>query len=733
MRPKNKPLERPSETDISQTLRWVGTCIGRKKIPQALEIINETLEELPNTSSARARLISLTADADYKRGRFSNAASIYLQAATLGIEHPQHWLRACVGHVRALLRMPDVDQAEVMAWHAIDAAQSKRDTFDAQVAAAEAILREDEVVAMGSIPSLRVENVAARFGYIFLQEGEVDIAESLFQRAIQASKGTIKAHLGLAKIELMRGDYRAAMERSLRSLYMGNFTAKTLPAWAIFIEARRCLGFWRIRDGLIEKMYQSTPHSLSDRTILTIVHELRRNDMRQWQEVIESWTDQERGSERVRREFQKMRLGSEKKLTGNLSTRRSMASQIMQRDCIGFKDWLAAAREHAKTSYRLNSKFRIDGTVSQARQRFGIDCERKVRHSLARACEEIGRLSTARSLLLQNTDSHLGSKLWAKSVWALGRVEFALGNYAAAAAAYQLFVQHNCTESFNVQANLLRMQALIQAGDTESLSMVKNEMETAAGWISDPELLLNAARQLQGGPPDMQELRMQLILQGETALLAKIEEAPHPSVAIKMLFKLARRQVIDFNRSAQAISLWESFTDEKRDWLWSTSALFWEYMGMIFEAYVRDNQWTEAEQFAGELIEDPATPAEHLPFVGIPLARQLIRRQRVSDGLELARLIVLKAPRHSLSSWAWYWLALDAYQQEDFEKACQYANLLREAQGAKPGLLEGLDMRALYILADMDPGSMDTDSPTYNAQNLASMIQKVERDLAYFQ
>ncbi|HOR75183.1 MAG TPA: tetratricopeptide repeat protein, partial [Kiritimatiellia bacterium] len=268
-------------------------------------------------------------------------------------------------------------------------------------------------------------------------------------------------------------------------------------------------------------------------------------------------------------------------------------------------------------------------------------------------------------------------------------------------------------------------------GQPGPLLEARSLMESTLGNIQDPDVLMNLARQLQFGPSDLREWGMQLFEQGSSLALNQFREATVPSLAMNRLFKLARRQVRDFGRNQDVIALWEGLTPDKKDWLWSESSDFWGYMELVFEAYARSGKMPEAEEFARELLDDPASPSEQLPYVGVPLARRLMRINRSDDGLALFERMTQVAPTHPLSAEAWYWMALSAFKQGEYEKSKQCATRIREAQGTAVGLLDewNLDAKALLLLADMDLAQVDPQAVNYDQGKLRAQSWQIHADM----
>jgi len=256
-------------------------------------------------------------------------------------------------------------------------------------------------------------------------------------------------------------------------------------------------------------------------------------------------------------------------------------------------------------------------------------------------------------------------------------------------------------------------------------------METTLGNIQDPDVLMNFARQLQFGPSELQDWGQKLFEQGQSIAQQRYNEAQGPSVAISILFKLSRRQVLDFGRYDEVINFWEGLSADKRDWLWTEKKEFWGYLGQVFEAYAQAGKTPEAEAFAQDFLDDPASPPEGLPAIGIPFARWLMLAGRSADSLELYQRMASISPTHPLCAEAWYWMALTAYQRGESDKVDKFAAHIRVAQGTQVGLLSELNLeaKAFLLLSNLRISSVDPQAVNYSTDILKEQLQVVSEDL----
>lgn len=731
---RKRPYRPPADKKaFSSMLRQIGEHLEGGDFAAALSKADRLLADASLAPADQGRVLALVGDGEFKRGRFVEAGSIQLQAASKSIGDPNLWLRPYVGYVLSLLKVPRVEEALVMARHAVKVAEAKMEEFDEYVGQADQSVETDGFADVPSVPP-RVSVVATRMGFLFLQEGEPEAAEEFFIRAIATTPdGACRALQGLAMVALARGDCPRAIKMTTRAILWGRYRAKTLPAWPVLVAARRQLGGWRISDRLIEDL-DAAKAGVRSRAILSIVRELRKNDMRQWREVAERWSSRE-GSQFpiIETEIRKMILSSAKAEPGNAADKREKAERLLEMPDLSPREWLTGAKELVRANLWEGRPVDIEQLVATAAGVFGQDFAPRARHSLALSCMMAKRHDLARPMLQANVRQVASDDpQWGKSVWALARMESFLGDHAVAAALYRQFADESSIDiRFRLQAQLLWCKALIAAGQPGPILEARSLMAATLGGVQDPDILMNFARQLQFAPGELRIWGQQLFEQGKQMALKQFAEAASPSVAIAILFKLSRRQVRDFWRSQEVVAFWEGLPQDKRDWLWSGDRDFWEYLGQVFEAYARMGNLQEAEAFANDFLDDPASPAGRLPLLGIPLARRLMLSGRVAEGLKLFERMARLAPTHPRCAEAWYWLALAAHKQGETGEVEKCAARIRAAQGLQVGMLDewNLDARAFLLLANLDPAAVDPQAVNYTPDYLQGQLQAINGDL----
>ncbi len=715
---RKRPYHAPTDKALhAGSLRQIGEHIQRHEYAVGMALVNQALSDVALTRAEQSRWLSLVADSEFKRGRFREAAQIHLQAAIHSMSHSSLWLRSHIGQVRALLKVPQVEDAVTIAHQAVAVAEAKMAEFDKQVCQANKNLQVSGSLRIPPVP-LRVSIVATRMGYLFLQEGEPEAASEFFEKAIQSSKGGAnRARQGMAQLALARGDYGAAVNLSADAIRRGGFKAKTLPAWNTLIAARRHLPGWRISSRLIQGL-DSIPAGLRARTILTIVRELRKSDMRQWREVAEKWLDKEGAAfPIVAAELRKLILASAKTALGDFADKREKANLLLQTEGLSSTEWVAAAKEWLRASLWEGRSVDIKRLIADAVSAYGCEIEPRVAHSMALSCIKANRQDLARSLLQRSVQTAArDSDVWGKSSWALARMEGSLGNHALAARLYwKISEQNSIAPPFRLRAQLHWLEMTMRDGTTDALLEAKPVMTSVLGQVQDPDILLNFARQLSVTSPELADWGVTLFRQGVALAIQQFEAAKHPSAAADILFKLTRRQVCDFDRCADAIQQWEGLSEEKVEWLWSPRSSFWQTIGLIVRAYGMEGKSEQMKAFAASWLDDPATPPEGQVQVGIPYGRWMVRNQGVGEALVLFDRLVRESPTHPLCAVAWYWKALEAHKRGNMAERNRCAGCLRLATGTEGGDPQERDLggKAVLLLANLDVTQVDPQAVKY--------------------
>ena len=117
---RKHPYHAPGDrSELSLALRQIGDSVQRGRHAAGLAKADAVLGNASLSKNERARVVAMVADSEFKRGRFEEAAQIQLRVAADTIDDPTLWLRAYIGEVMALLKSPNVEDAIMMARHAV--------------------------------------------------------------------------------------------------------------------------------------------------------------------------------------------------------------------------------------------------------------------------------------------------------------------------------------------------------------------------------------------------------------------------------------------------------------------------------------------------------------------------------------------------------------------------------------------------------------------------------------
>ncbi len=731
---RKRPYQAPRDrAHLSMSLRGLGEKLEAGKTTAVLVEAESLLADVSLKQHERARIVALVGDSAHKRAAFEQAMEIYQRAAAMLLSHQKWWLRPLIGQVKSLLGAVRVDEAKMVARHAHDVACRKRDIFEDQVRRANDTLREKGSVVTDSSP-LRPSVVATRMGFLFLKEGELAAADEMFQLAVnEVPRGASRARHGLAEIALAQNDVARAAALAEEAIRFGRYSAKTLPAWVTLISARRGMAKWRIPQGLLAGLNEATP-GVRARAVLVIVREMRKREMRQWEELALKWMGEEGGQfPIIETELKKMIVATWKTIPGHAEAKFLSADQLLRTKDLSRNEWLAAAKEKVRAGIWAGHGVDLESLIQHAETHYGGDSGPRTAHSLALSCMMAKRHDLARQLLERNiSELSESTAIWRKSVWALARMENLIGRHAAAADLFRRFGGADAVPTvFRLKSFLLWLENAALTREGTDPVAVKRDIAQILARVEDPFVVMDFARQVRAGPAALRSWSGEIFARGEAEALRRYEAEADPAAAMDILFRITRRQVYDFRQYSKAVHLWEAMSPSRRNLLWSLRSTFWGYLGLLCVAYAKSATATAMEGFYAAWLNDSATPPEGWAQIGIPAGKWLMNRGRSAEAVSLYEKIVEKAPTHALAAAAWYWLALKAHNEGDIEDRNRCAQSLRRAQGLNIGLRSEweMDARALLLIADLNVNRIDPQAVNYSKEFLLNQQKRMIADL----
>jgi len=208
------------------------------------------------------------------------------------MDQPVLWLRPAIGEIRSRLKDGQATEAAGLAAAAVQRASAFEQQYQQVVAQANATAAAGGQATIPAQPP-RTSVVATRLGRFFLNAGELAQAKTLFQQALQFNpNGAAKARLGLAEIALRQDNPSDCVSRAGEALLLGQYRAKTLPAWTLLLAAARRTGTDTLGAGLLSGLAQTTA-SVRARAVLLLARGLRSQNDPRWQPIAANWLQQE--------------------------------------------------------------------------------------------------------------------------------------------------------------------------------------------------------------------------------------------------------------------------------------------------------------------------------------------------------------------------------------------------------------------------------------------------------
>lgn len=733
---KRKSPQSVPGSEFSKKLRKVHFKIDQSENADALVDLNDLASgELTNWEEGK--ILCLAADSELKLGRFQQAAHIYsIAEENFRLVLHVEWFRASIGGISALLRDLKLREAYDKALEASVKADVDQKSFDALIDVKPGDPGNPNAILLPARPT-RPTKILTRLGSLFLREGYPDTAEEFYQKALlYAPNGASRARQGLARIALSRGEFEEAERFSRESLQMGRFQAKTLHSWVMFFDARKRRGKTLHDPALYLALLKNGKTSVVHRAVLLIVSNLRNHADPAWETVATEWQRKGSGLDPVISvEISKIILAEAKISDTNPAAVAAYASSLLQEEMISGNEAVALAKTISTYGLRAGlDPSELEKTADFILRKYDRKTHDRAVHSMALGAMVAKGHIEARQLLTRQIDIlKLGSLQWRKSLWALARMENALGNYKTSAAHYLTFAENPGTPpQFQIQGFLLWIDCCQKSGEAPDVQKTKAKLELILARVDDFKILLDAARQLALAGAPFIELTRSVVSDATNKALSAFDLTTNPKTALNILIQLSRRQYYDFGQADKIHLFWESLPPAKREWIWSQDSNFWEYQSLILNSYENSENTREADRLASALLEADTTPDVGTMHIAATYAEIWMKRGRQKQAYALFEKSVETSPTHRLAAQAWYWLALKSYKAGRKRAAADQATAIRRCFATKPALYWewALDARAILLLGKISGKNKHPDESRYSASYLDSQMPVLESNLA---
>ncbi len=460
-------------------------------------------------------------------------------------------------------------------------------------------------------------------------------------------------------------------------------------------------------------MVRTAIPSVRARATLVLVQELRAAGSEQWKQIADQWLALDGAKFYVEAaELRKIRLRDSKQLAADPETNIKTSWAVLAQPGVSPMEWLSAAKEYTRACWFAGHVPDLDGIVSAATKGFGQDYGNEVAHSIALSTMMAKRHDIAIPWLEDRVAKlSPGTEIWGKGVWALARIEAHFDRHQRAAKFYDLFAKDQAMP-INLRANarLKWVQALDAMGDSQGIVSGLKEMRDLLPTISDWSILLDVARQLRFAPgKEADDLARQYFDKAEPAALAAATSTLLPAEAQTILLKLARRTTQDFHLPKRTVKVWNELPEQRKLWLWSESATFWEYLSFVLMSMLEAGLVDQADQLHANFANDPGTPKIGKLFLLITYGHWAMEHHKKEQGLALLSQALDLDAGNSLAKKAHYWWARHYWESGDAPSAKAHAIKVRYEPWTGSGMLEDWQMAAKceWILADGDESKLD--------------------------
>jgi tetratricopeptide (TPR) repeat protein len=708
----------PAADNLWKKLDIVAGRIQRRDVARSLVQLDEAAAaaEAGTDPLLTAMVRLLAADAEFKNGRFAEAAEIYALVRTSWEEHQAgHFLfRGGLGEISSLLKLSRVEEAVTRGNELLTAAAQPSPAIPEPPPAGEAV----------AVPSLMppVANVARRLGAAFLREGFNPEAQTFLTEA-QTDPASADA-LGAAEHEaalLLQLSNPAAAETKLLTARTDAGITRTLSVkgWRLLLTSRF--------------QQQSELFSPADAVFLTyiaanraravvqlaILTRLRECGDPSWQSWLQTWNlTAPAAHPDTRLAAQKLLLAESRATEDALTNRATLAAAVAANPNATPSDHIAASRDALLAASSAGQPFDETPLLSAVADKFGPAARLRVLHTLSKAAAEAKNPALAGRLLgqIRNEASH-NSVRGLKATRALATLEFERSNFAAAAAlSDELARSPALSPLFRLQAldrlcAALRLQGGRETERNAALALVADIIPATA----DATSLLGMARMVRISEFQNPPLLANLLDRATAAAHAEQAAADHPSIATGILLVMARKLFWDFQTPAAITAHWVSLGPDRRDWLWSPSAAWWEYVSLIIRSYAAIGATSDAQALVNMALAD--APIEGRVWARTAAADLKRDAGELAAALAVYRQSANEDPSHPENARACYWLGLEALAAGHSSDASDWLRGIRRCLGSSISLLWQweVDARGQILLNPGVPSATLAQGSKYDA------------------
>lgn len=718
-------------------LEVVARRIERRDVVRSLTQLDEAAAAADAATdpilTAMVRL--LAADAEFKNGRFEEAAAIYSLVRTSWNEHEEGHLlfRSGLGEVLCLLKLSRVEEAVTLGNFLLTTAAIP------PPAVPDPPPNGDPLPVHSLMPP--VAAIARRLGAALLREGFSPEAQVFLTQA-QANPASADA-LGAAEHEstlLLQQSNPAAAETKLLAAReaAGNHLTLSVKGWRTLITARfqqQSPLFTAADAAFLSRIAANRSRAVVQ---LAILSRLRECGDASWKTWLQTWNLTAANVHPDTRLAAQKLLLAESRATGgdgDAANRASLAAAVSTNPNATPSDHIASSRDALLAAAAAGESFDETALLTSVEQQFGESARLRVLHTLSKAAAEAKDSTLAVRLLTQiRAEASPNSSRRLKATQSLATLEFDRANYASAAAlSDELARSSDLSPIFRLQAlNRLCASLRLQGGRDAEREAALGLATTIIPADADAISLLTMARLVRMSEFQNPDLLDGLIARASAAAQSEQAAADHPSLAANILLVMARKLFWDFQKPDVITFHWTQLGPDRRDWLWSTSATWWEYVSLVMRSYAAVGDSMNAQALMDMALDD--APVEGRVWARSAAADLKREAGDLPGSLAIYRQSTAEDPSHPENARACYWLALQATAAGDAAAATDWLRGVRRCLGSSVSFLWQweVDARAQILLR---PGASAADlaqGSKYDAAFLELQMPLLASDLARF-